>query len=516
MNIETTREDELHRDFAITLSEKDYNKHLDSRLKEISPQVRVSGFRPGKVPIKVLRQRFADRLHGEVIEKVVNDITRQLSEEHDLTLAMSPRSEVTDFDPARGLSFSTRFVLAPEISLTDVKKIRLDRYKIDPEPDEIANELERIRSNMRTSKPLTRKRKTKKGDLGIIDFSGSVDGEKFDGGTASDHRLELGSGQFIPGFEDQLVGLNVGDETTVKVTFPEDYGQESLAGKPADFAVTLKDIHDFSLPELDDAMAKQLGLDSLDKLKESVSEQIARGYQHFSDEQLKRDLFDALEEAHEVTVAGEMLESEYAQLEGEYKNARLSHQLSAEEMEQPEEEALQELKVIAERRVRLALVLAAFGRKFGIEVTDEDVRNQMMEEARQYPGREQQFVEFLQNNPEARKQLSSRAHESTIVRVMLEMIKPTEKQVTLEAFQKMQEKQEMPGAKKARARPAAKKTTSAKAAASKAAASKAAPKKPAARKAAPAKPASKKPASKPAAKKPAAAKAAPKTTSPKA
>lgn len=487
MTIEITREDALHRDFSISISAEDYNTRVDAYLSDLMPEVKVPGFRPGKVPLKIMRQRFGDRVHGELVEKLVDETTRKLVEEHELKPAMQPKLEITDFDPEKGLNFTAAFVLLSDIDLIDLKTVSPVRYSITPEEAEIDTALERMRNNARTSAPLKRKRKAKKGDLAIIDFVGSVDGEKFDGGAGEDHRLELGSGQFIPGFEDQIIGMSKGDQGDITVTFPEDYNAENLAGKEAVFAITVKDIHDFVLPDLDDSFAVQMGVSDLAALKEAISGQISKEYDRLTDEQLRRDLFDMLDEKHEVTIADEMLDAEYSQLEGEYKRAREANALSPEEMAQSEEDGLAELKKIAERRVRLALILAEFGKKLDIELTDQDITKQVMEEAQEYRGYEQQFVEHIQNNRQALEQVRSRAHESALVRVMLEMIKPEEKAISLQDFQAMQaeqDKKDTPEAKPAKKKKAtAKKETAKKETAKKETAKKApAKKKPAAKK----------------------------------
>ena len=500
MKIESTREDALHRDFTVEFSAEEYSARVDAHLTSLIPDVRIPGFRPGKVPLKIMRQRFGERVHGELVEKIVDETVRDLVAEHEIVSAMQPKLEITEFEPEKGLIFTAAFVLLGDIALVDLKTLSLVRHVITPKEEDIDTALEQMRNNMRTSAPIKRKRKAKKGDLVVIDFVGSVDGEKFDGGAAEDHKLELGSNQFIPGFEDQIVGMNKGDQGDITVTFPEDYGQADLAGKEAVFAVTVKDIHDFVLPELDDAMAVQMGLSDLAALRTAVSEQMSKEYSSLSDDQIRRDLFDQLDAGHEIAIADEMLDAEYTQLESEYKRAREAGSLSPDEMAQSEEEGLADLRNIAERRVRLALILAEFGRKLKLELTDEDVQKQITEEMREFRGYEQQFIEHIQKNKQALDQIKTRAHESALVRVMLEMIKPEDKTITLEDFQAMQiaqDKKQGTAAKPAKKKPAAKKAPAKKAPAKKKPAKKEPAKKEAVKK---------DPAKKPAAKKKAPAK----------
>ncbi|NQY83113.1 MAG: trigger factor [Alphaproteobacteria bacterium] len=460
MKIEITREDALHRDFIVELSDKDFNAKVDARLSKLVLQVKVPGFRPGKVPLSIMRQRFSERIHGEVVEKLIDETTRNLIGEYKLTPAMQPKLEITEFDPNKGLTYTAAFVLSGDITLVDLKKVSPTKHLIVPEDIELQDALEGIQKDMRTSVPIKRKRKSKMGDLVVIDFVGSIDGEEFDGGTAKDYKLELGSEQFIPGFENQVVGMSKGDQSDVTVTLPKDYGQAHLADKDAVFAVTLKDIHDFELPEFNDEMAKQLGLDDLEALKTSVRERIRQEYVRLSDEQLRRELFDILDAKHEIALADEMIDAEYSQLETQYKQERKNVSLSPEEMEQPEERGLANLREIAVRRVRLALILAEFGKKFSIEVDKDDLHRQLMEEARNYPGQEQQFVQSIQQNQQAMQQLRARTHESAVVRVLLEMIKPVEQEVTLKAFHEIQEAQDKAEStsKKAPAKKSAKST----------------------------------------------------------
>ena len=466
MKIEVTREDALHHDFTVEISAEEYAAKVDEHLTALIPDVKISGFRPGKVPLRIMRQRFGDRIHGELVEKLVDESVRDYVTEKNLNPAMQPKLEIKEFDPKKGLSFTAAFILLSEIDLVDLKTLAPTRYVITPEDDKIDAALEEMRTNMRTSEPIKRKRKAKQGDLVVIDFVGSIDGEKFDGGAAEGHRLELGSNQFIPGFEDQIVGMNKGDQSDITVTFPEDYGQADLAGKDAVFAVTVQDIHDFVLPELDDKLAEQVGLENLTELRDALSDQMSKEYTRLSDEQLRRDLFDLLDEKHDLEIADEMLDAEYTQLEGEYKKAREAGSLTPEEMAQSEEEGLSDLRKIAERRVRLALILAEFAKKLEVGLTEEDMRIQLTEEAREFRGYEQQFIQHVQNNKEAMQQLQSRAQESAMVRVMLELIKPEEKEIPLSDFEAMQAEQDK-SENKTEEKPKAKKKAPAKKAAAK-------------------------------------------------
>ena len=437
MHIETTREDTLHRHFTISFDEKAYNAKVDERLTALKSKVNVPGFRPGKVPLSVMRQRFADRIHGEVVEQTVDSVSQQVLQDHGLRPAMQPKVSISEFDPKKGLTFTLEVVLSPEFDLMDVKSLTLPRYVITPEEKEINATLERLQRDMRTSKPVAKKRKAKKDDLVIIDFVGRIDGEEFDGGSAEDFRLELGSGQMIQGFEDQIIGMSKGDSGDITVTFPADYQAENLAGKEAVFTITLKDVHDFVLPDIDDAMAKHFGADDLETLKQQMNTRLANQYMQMSEDHLRRELFDQLNSGHDMELADEMLDAEYTQLEGDYKQAREQGRLAPEEMAQPEEEALAELKMIASRRVRLALVLAKYGEKFQVEVTDDDLRQQLMSEARQYPGQEQAFIQHIQQNQQAQEQMRARAKETAIVRVLVELINPEEKQVSLAEFEQI-------------------------------------------------------------------------------
>ena len=479
MKTEITREDELHRDFIVKLSEAEFNQKVDVRLTELMPGLRVPGFRPGKVPLKVMRQRFAERVHGEVIKKLVDETTQALVQKHELKPAMQPKLEITEFDAKKGLTFTASFVLSGEFTLMDEKKLKPTQYTIKPSKNEVKQSLERLQNDMRTSAPIKRKRKSKMGDVLVIDFVGNIDGQKFDGGSAENHSLELGSGQFIPGFEQQLVGLNAGDEKDVKVSFPKDYSSSELAGKDAVFAVKVKEIHDFVLPKLDDEFARQLGLENLAALKENITSRLSNDFSRFSDEYLRRELFDQLDAGHKISLAPETIDAEYGQLENEYKHARENKTLSEEEMAQSEEAGLAELRMIAERRVRLALILAKYGHKHKVAVTDDDVRQQVEQEAENYPGQQQQFVEFLRNNKQAMQQVHSRAHESAIVRKLIELASTEKKDISMENFQKLQQelgKKEIPAKTVKKKAKAATKATTAEKSTTKPAAKKAATK----------------------------------------
>jgi trigger factor len=324
------------------------------------------------------------------------------------------------------------------------------------------------------SNPVTTKRKSKTGDIVVIDFVGKVDGVEFDGGKADDYQLELGSGQFIPGFEDQVTGAKAGDAIEVKVTFPEEYGSADLAGKDATFDVTVKELREGVPAELNDALAQKMGMESLDKLKEALKEEQGREYEGMSRMRMKKGLFDVLLEKHDFELPTGLIEQEFEGIWKQFEDTREKNPESIDESDKDksDDELKTEYRELAERRVRLALLLSEVGRLNDIEVTQDELNRSIMNEARRYPGQERQVFEFYQNNQEAREALRGPALEDKVVDYIVEMAKVNEKTVTVEELMKDPEEDAKPKKKAAAKKAPAKKAPAKKAPAKKAAAKK--------------------------------------------
>jgi trigger factor len=314
MDVVETKNEGLVRDYKITVAAEDIGKRVDERLTEVGKTVRIPGFRPGKVPLKVLKQRFGGSVMGEVLEGTVQDTSQEVMTERGLRPAGQPKIEIVSFDEGKDLEFDLSIEILPEIGDLDLASIELERIKVVPTDGEIDDAIARIVQQNRETKPIEEARPVAKGDVVVIDFEGKIDDVAFDGGTGTGVRLEIGSDQFIPGFEDQLIGAEIGKPLDVKVAFPEDYGVEDLSGKDAVFACTVQEIHEGVDVAVDDEFAKSLGMEDLDTLKVAVSEQLGQEYNRLTRERTKRQLLDKLAEGHDFDVPPRMAEDEFEQI----------------------------------------------------------------------------------------------------------------------------------------------------------------------------------------------------------
>jgi trigger factor len=467
MQVTETTAEELKREYTIVIPAKEIDEKIDGRLKELSGQVNLPGFRPGKVPMSLLKQRFGKSVLGEVLEKAVSDSSSQALSERSLRPAMQPKIEVTSFDEGKDLEYTLSVELLPDVTPMDFGSLQLERVKILVPDQEIDEALERIAESHKTSKPLAKARKAKLGDVVIIDFKGTVDGEALPGMAAEDHHLELGSNQFIPGFEDQLVGVNVGDEPSVKVTFPDAYGNDKLAGREAIFEVTVKGIEESVAAEIDDKLAESLGAENLEGLKSRVREQIEGEYAKVARTRLKRELLDKLSEAHDFAVPGGMVEVEFESIWRQIEEERKQGHLDDEDAGKDDEELKAEYRTIAERRVRLGLLLSEVGSSNNIDVAQEEVNRALFAEAQNYPGQEQQVLEYYKKTPEALANLRAPIFEDKVIDFISDLAKVVERELTPDELRKEFEaesaeaeskaaKKKKPAAKKPAKKPAAK------------------------------------------------------------
>jgi trigger factor len=431
MQVTETHAEGLKREFTVTVAAGDIEQRVQSRLAELGRQVRLPGFRPGKVPLTVLRKRYGPSVMGEVLEHAVTDSSSQAMRDHGLRPAMQPKIEIVSFKEGTDLEYKMAVELLPEIAPVDFAAIKLERLRAEVAEEEVDRSLERIARPRRKSEPV--ERAAENGDELTIDFAGTIDGKEFAGGSAKDFRLELGSERFIPGFEAQLVGARAGEARTVKVTFPAEYGIEELAGREAEFAVTAKEVRAFQPIVVDDELAKELGLDSLDALKRTVREQIEREYSAVSRQRLKRALLDHLASTNDFAVPPGMVDLEFESIWKQFEEARSEHQEAvAEDAGKSDEQLKAEYRAIAERRVRLGLLLSEVGTKNAISVTQEELNRALGEEARRHRGREKEVVEFYRNNPEALANLRAPLFEDKIVDFILEMADVSERAVSVE------------------------------------------------------------------------------------
>ena len=412
MQVTETKSEGLRREFKIAVSAKEIEEKINFRLADLARTVNMPGFRPGKVPVAVMKKRYGGAVLGEVVESAVNDGTRQAMTERGLRPAAEPKVEITSMKEGGDLEYTLAVDILPEIKPMDFSKLELERLVVAADDDAIEKALGRLADAHKATKPVDPARPSAKGDVVVIDFAGSIDGTEFPGGKADGYHLELGSGSFIPGFEDQLVGKNVGDKVEVKVTFPADYGAAELAGKEASFAVTVHEVHESVPSAIDDGLAAKVGMADLAALKGALREEQGRELKEFSRMKLKRQLLDKLYDAHEFEVPSSLVENEFEAIwrqfeehrksaatgQGEGKDAVLPDE---KEEKKTDDEHKAEFREIAERRVRLGLLLAEVGRLNNIQVSQEDINRALSAEARRYPGQEKAVMDYYKNSPEA-------------------------------------------------------------------------------------------------------------------
>jgi len=427
----------LKREYKVVINAAALDAVVSEKLEQLRQRVNMPGFRPGKAPAALVKKQYGRALLGEAMEEQVNSALKDTIEGKGLKPAMQPKVEITSFEEGKDLECSLTIELLPEIEPGDFKQIKLERMTVDIGESEVDEFVAKIAENQKTYEKV--ERAAEKGDQILLDFSGSVDGVKFDGGTAENYPLVLGSNSFIPGFEDQLIGKAVGEPVTVNVTFPENYGNSDLAGKAAVFACTIREVKAGQQATVDDEFAKRFGLGSLQELRENVKRDLGQEYKGLSRLQMKRSLLDQLAEANQFDVPPGMVELEFDQIWKEVTSDEARFKAELAEEKKTEDELKAEYTKIAERRIRLGLLLSEVGRRNNIEVKPEEVTKAMIEQARRFPGQERQVMEYFQKNPEASASLRAPIFEDKVIDFIVEMASVTEKPVSKEELTKAAE-----------------------------------------------------------------------------
>ena len=432
MQVTETQSDGLKKEFKVVIAANEIAEKLNHRLQEIGQQVRVPGFRPGKVPSQILKQRFGPSVMGEILERAVNDSSNQAINERGLRPAMQPKIEITAFDEGKDLEYTMALELLPEIKIMDFAKLELERPKIEVPDSEVESALERLAGMRKNTQPLKKARKSKSGDVLVIDFKGTVGGEALPGMEGEDHHLELGSNRFVAGFEEQLIGVGAGDAPTVTVTFPDEYVNDKLAGREAIFEVKVKEILEAVPMAIDDELATALGEADLAALKGKVREQIGQDYDRLCRARLKRGLLDQLADGHDFPVPPAMTDAEFQAIWGQVQEDREQGRLDPEDADKDEETLKSEYQAIAERRVRLGLLLSEVGRINGIDVTQDELNRALIEEARRHPGQEKEVFEYFKKTPEALANLRAPIYEDKVIDFISALAKVKERTMTME------------------------------------------------------------------------------------
>ncbi len=494
--VETLNEG-LKRAYTLTIPFADIEKQVDEQLKEIAPQVRMPGFRPGKVPTNLVRKMHGEAIEQDVVNKAIQQGIQDAMSEQELRPAMQPEVELDpDWERGKDIEITMKLEVLPEIPEAKIDDISLERLTVEVDDKSIDEALEKLAENQRSYEPAAKTYKAKDGDLVVIDFAGTVDGEPFEGGSGEGMSVTIGAGQLIPGFEDQLVGLKANDQKDVKVTFPDDYNVDYLKGKDAVFDVTVAEVRKPVEAKVDDDFAKSLGLDDLDKLRELMKGQVEQELNGLTRTHMKRKLLDYLAANHEFPVPPSMVDQEFDQIWRQLEH-EASHEEDPDAARKEMEDEKDEYRAIAERRVRLGLLLSEIGQKNDVQINQSEMSQLVAQAAQQYgPEDREKFIQYIQQDPMAAAQLRAPLYEDKVVDFLFETAEITDRTVTREELEEAIEAEDEEPAKTAAKKPAAKKAAAKKPAAKKPAAKKAPAKKAAAKKPAAKKPAAKKPAAK--------------------
>lgn len=483
MQIVETANEGLKRAYTLKIPAKEIEARIDAEVKKVAPQVRMPGFRPGKVPANLIRKMHGQALHSDALNASLRESIDTLMREKKLRPALQPKIGLDEgYEQGKDAELKVELEVLPEIETPSIEGLKLERLTVAVTDKEVDEELQRLATNRKSYSDAAKSKKAAAGDQVVIDFVGRIDGEPFEGGRAEDFALVLGSGMMIPGFEEGIVGAKAGDTRTVEATFPEGYQVGELSGKKAEFEVTVKAVKVEGETKVDEEFAKSLGLESLDKLKELVRAQLEQQTAGLTRTQMKRQLLDTLAAAHDFEVPPTMVEAEFAQI---------WQQLEAEVAREPDPEAgrkeieaeKEDYRRIAERRVRLGLLLSEIGQANGVEVTQQEMGMLLQQAAQQYrPEDRERFIEYVRNEPMAQAQLRAPLYEDKVVDFLFGKAEITERQVTREELEAAIEAEDTAPAPAPKKKTAAKKKAKADAEpakdkAEKAPAKKAAPKK---------------------------------------
>ena len=436
MQVTQTLTEGLKRGYTITVTAAELDAKMQQKLIEAQPTIEIKGFRKGKVPMAMLRKQFGPRLIGDAMQEAIDAAMKEHFDTTGDRPAMQPDVKMVDgenWKEGQDVVVDMAYEALPAIPDVDASKVVLERLIVKAEETAVSEALESLAKTSNSYEERKKTAKAKNGDQIVIDFKGSVDGESFEGGTADDYPLVLGSSSFIPGFEEQLVGAKSGDEVSVKVDFPAEYGAAHLAGKAAVFACTVKTVSEAKPAAIDDDLAKKFGAENLAALKSQISDRLEAEYMGAARAVMKRSLLDQLDELVSFALPTTLVDAEASQI---------AHQLWHEENPEVHDhnhgsvETTDEHKTLAVRRVRLGLLLAEIGRKADVQVTDAEMTQAVMNQARQYPGQERQYFEFVQKNPQMQQQLRAPIFEDKVVDFIVAGATVTEKVVSKEDLQK--------------------------------------------------------------------------------
>ena len=439
MKVSETKSKGLNKEYKAVIPAADFEKEVDAKIDQIAKTTKLPGFRPGKAPKAMLKQKYRASVLGEVLDDMLKNAADEIIKDNKLRPAVMPEINLTVFGDGKDIEFDVVVEVLPEIKLGDFSKITLEKLTAEVPAEEVEKAIRYVAESRKETAKVEEDRSTKKGDFAVIDFVGSVNGEEFKGGKGSNYPLELGSGSFIPGFEDQLIGKKAGDKVDVKVTFPENYHAKDLAGKDAVFAVEIKEIREPKPVVIDDEFAKSLGEKDLDSLRAKVVERIKADYEVASKMKLKRALLDVLDKEYNFEVPSKLVDAEYDGIVKQYEQAKKYNQLDEYEKNKDEKDLLAEYKEIALRRVKLGLLLSEVGMAAKLTILPEDINKAIAAEAQKYPGQEKAVFDYYLKNKNAVEALKAPVFEEKIVEHVLSQVSLKEKTITAKELNSFEE-----------------------------------------------------------------------------
>ena len=444
MDIKEKPSKNLTKDFEIKIKKEEIDKLVSDKLVKFSSQAQLPGFRPGKVPISVLKARFGKQVLGEVINESMNEASKKIIEENKINAVSQPKMEIISFDEGKDLQARLTVEIMPDFKVPDLTKLKFTRPIVEVSKEDVNEAIDRIAKENSKTEIIEENRSAKKDDTLVIDFEGKIDGTPFEGGESKGYHLKIGSNTFIPGFEEKLVGVKKGDTKVIDLVFPENYQAKNLANKKVQFNVKVNEIRKDVETTINDDFAKSLGIENLDTLKKNVSSQISNQHQVASRSKLKREILDKLADSVDFKLPESIEHDEYLNVckamninLKDSSKEELGNDKEPDHGMKPSEKS--DAKAIAARRVRLGLVLSEIGRQNNIQVQEEDKKNAMMSEVQKYPGREKEILDYFKNNPEAQNQLSGPIFEDKIIDFIIELAQVEDKKISIEELYKEEE-----------------------------------------------------------------------------
>ena len=425
----------LSKSYKVVAESEDINKEYNARLNNVAKKAKIQGFRAGKAPVEMIKKKYHKDIMAEVLDELIQKGTNEVITSNKLRLVNQPKVKVLSFDEGKDMEMEVSCEILPDVKIGDFSKISLERLTADVPANEIDKAVEYLAESHKET-VVAEGKKAEKGDTVMIDFVGSVDGVEFNGGKGENYPLELGSGSFIPGFEDQLIGATANSEINVNVKFPDNYHAKDLAGKDSVFAVKVKEVREPKKVEINDEWAKSIGAESLEKLRENLSSRIKTDYDNASKMKLKRQLLDVLDKEYSFEVPQSLIDAEYDAIIQQYEQAKKMGRLDEEEKSKKEEDLLKDYKDIAIRRVKLGLLLSEVGQNAKISINPEDINNAIMNEAKRYPGQEKLVLDYYLKNKNAVEALKAPIFEEKIIDHILSLAKLTDKKVSVEELYK--------------------------------------------------------------------------------